>query len=98
MSRAVVTVLNQCALKPGHVEEARKVYEEWSAFLKQHKTCQSVELVCCVEGQLVWLEDWVSKQALDQFVGEHMAFADFVTRFYHCSRGAPKRQAMHKVH
>ncbi len=98
MSKAAVTVLNQCALKPGEVNAARKVYDDWASFLKPHKECLGVELICCVEGQLVWLEDWNNKQVLDQFVSEHMAYSDFVARFYGCSRGTPKRQVMQKVH
>lgn len=91
MSKSMVTVLNRCNLKPGQVEVAAKLYEEWVQLLKKQPDCKSTELVCCVEGQLIWLEQWSSKAALDKFTHDHMLYTDHTARFYAASRGAPTR-------
>lgn len=97
MSKAMITVLNRCLLKPGQTGAAQKIYDEWVQFLKAHHDCKSTELVCCVEGQLVWLEQWSSKAALDKFTAEHMAYTDYIARLFACSRGAPVRDIFQHV-
>jgi quinol monooxygenase YgiN len=87
----VVTVLARINLREGQKLVAEKLYADWCDFLKQKTPCKEFDLVCLTDTQLVWIEKWESKAALDDFNANHFTMSDFAVRMLECSRGAPKR-------
>ena len=81
----------------GRFDDAQKISEEWFEFLKKMPDCKGVNVICCVEKQFAWLEEWASRMAFDKFNEEHFAYADFSVRMLDCSRGIFTRQAYRKL-
>jgi hypothetical protein len=93
------TVVVLCRLEPlaGRFQDAKKVSEEWFEFIKKMPDCKRVDIICSVEHQIAWLEDWTSKMALDKFMMDHLVYADFSVRMLDCSRGVPFRHVYRKL-
>ena len=92
-----VMLLHRMEPMAGRFEEAKKISEEWFEFIKKFPDCKSVDLLCCVEGSIVWFEEWSSKIASDKFNEEHFSYADYAVRMMGCSRKVPSRVAYRKV-
>lgn len=97
MSKLTVTVLARINLKEGQKAVAEALYRDWCDFVQKKTPCKDFDLVCLTDTQLVWLEKWDSKAALDDFYANHFSMSDFAMRMLECSRGAPKRVSYQEV-
>ncbi|HSC74645.1 MAG TPA: hypothetical protein VLB90_00220 [Pseudomonadales bacterium] len=93
------SVVVLCRMEPtmGHFEEAKKLSEEWHEFLKTMPDCKNIDVICCVETQIAWLEGWTSQMAMDKFNEEHFAYADYLVRMVACSRKVPTRYVYRRL-
>jgi len=92
-----VVVLHRMEPLAGHFSEAQTISEEWFEFLKKIPGCKGVDIICSVDNQLAWLEEWASRVALDKFNEEHFMYADFSVRMMGCSRGVFTRYVYRKL-
>ena len=76
---------------------AQQVSQDWFEFLKKMPDCKRVDVICMVDKQVAWLEEWTSRVALDKFHEEHFAYTDFLVRMMACSRGVPTRYVYRKL-
>jgi hypothetical protein len=93
-----VFVLHRMEPIVGRFPEAKQVSEEWFEFLKKFPDCRKVEVICCFEDQISWVEEWASRMAHDKFNEEHFSYADFAVRMLGCSRGIFNRSMYRKVY
>ena len=92
-----IVVLNRVEPLAGHFAELQKISEEWFEFLKKSPDFKGVSVICSVDQQIAWLEEWTSRVAVDKFTDEHIAYADFSTRILNCSRGMATRHVYRRL-
>ena len=92
-----IFVLHRMEPLVGRFEDAKKVSEDWFEFLKKMPNCKGVDVICSVEKQVAWLEEWTSRMAFEKFNEEHFSYADFSVRIMNCSRGMPTRYVYRKL-
>ncbi|MBK8289458.1 MAG: hypothetical protein KAY78_03570 [Pseudomonadales bacterium] len=93
-----IFVLHRMEPLSGHFDEAKKLSEEWFEFMKKIPDCKKIEMICCVESQIAWLEEWTNRMTHDKFNEEHFAYADFAVRMMACSRGVFTRGMYRQLH
>ena len=86
-----VMVLARCNPTAKQLPDAMKVYEEFCALVAKQCSETHIELLCGIEGQLAWIEEWPSKTALKQFYDNYAGFSDLPLRLMQASRGVPTR-------
>lgn len=92
-----IFVLHRMEPLIGRSEDAKKLAEEWFEFIKKMPDCRGVDVICSVEKQLAWLEEWTNRAAYDKFNEEHFSYADFSVRMMDCSRGIFTRYAYRRL-
>jgi hypothetical protein len=86
-----VIVLHRMEPIQGRFHDAKKASEEWAVFLKSFPACKNIEVICCMENQIAWIESWESKMAVDHLNANHLPFADYLVRMLDCCRKVPTR-------
>lgn len=76
---------------------AVQLKDDWFAVLRQFPQCKQVDLICCVEGQLAWLEYWDSKKSYEECINQKLGLGltDFPARMMECSQRPISRDFYH---
>lgn len=86
-----VIVLHQMEPMQDRFQDAKKISEDWIVFLKTFPDCKNIEILCCLENKIAWIESWASKMAVDDLNNNHLPFADYLVRMLDCCRKVPTR-------
>lgn len=97
LNKHTVLVLHRMSPKAGCLAEALREAESFIDFLKKKPGFRNVEMICAVDSQIVWLEEWTSKKSVEEFNMEHLAMSDHLSGMANNCAVMPTRLILQKA-
>lgn len=86
-----VIVMSRSKPSAAQLGEAGAVFEEVKLFMAKRFPDVRVELICCIENELCWLEYWPNKETVQALHGSYIGVSDLPLRLMNASRTVPVR-------
>jgi hypothetical protein len=91
-----VLLLHRIVPKTGCLAQSQKEAENFFAFLKTFPECKSIDVICSIDSQIAWLEEWSSKAAVEEFNASHLAMSSHLSKMSQWAQVMPQRLIFQK--